>query len=1305
MKKFLTTLAVAALAVPAFVTQADDVLNFKFTGEDAIEHISMSLVDMSNYPYQATPISVTSETTEVTFGNGSYYLFIVPESGYKVTYTGSDATNATYYPTQITDASNASSMSESFGVELTVGSIYMSISTSYNFESGSTLTFAVEEKGPEATLIFESNGSVESYSIYNCVDVIDLEEGTPVSFFDNRNTIDLPVMYQLTPSNTTKYYIEDIVVTTSDGTIVNPQELSEDYGGSFVGQMNIGMMDELDDNENPIIPYAVVLRSQAAGLTVTVKVGENVTYPEVTLNFVGSGLDNNTNIDDCVAVTVSGNDVDVEDGKYTVSISDYNTVVTVKPASDLYILKGVTITNQNGETVDPDNFYNYGTFEQQGSEETGYTYTITLSRYYTAAAGMKFTFTVANAGTTPQYQENFIFNGVDLDGENIPDLVTVFRTNNIDGNYVVTEMTVGSTSTLVELAAGANYVFIQPENGYKITYDNNTATSGYFSFTTLTASTATSYQRYAGDKTLKAGDLYVSINTNGSTFENNVTFNFTVMPTPPSVTMALVKDETVSTSYLYSAIKVTNADTDAAISWGSTANNKVFDLPININVIPNQLTEKYILTGLEITDAEGMSVSLSDLETEYDSTVTQTEYEGGGYQYNFNLSKEAGNLTFTLTVSDATPNSVTLWLISENYDFMQDNVVLKVDGEVVEPESYSYTVEIAEDGTTFSVAPKTGYEITSLNIVNNYGQDVTQDTFEENGWGTITETTDGGYEVELVDNSAYKDYRFIFYIAEDDNTGGSDSDITTTIKFEGSANAYKNVMVMDFADPTMAVIPMESNEFTFIFNEENPAAYMIAAVNGASIAKITAPNGDVYTSEDPGTPEDSDLPYVLMNMGTGWFIQFFPESSNNEAIYTFTIEGGIEGNLPVYLAGGVAGSQVALPTTDNPLVDEDDSNVWTGEFIIQPNNPFKFYTYAESADNGDNDPEMGGGSTNPWLAYGPVEGNDIELDFTLIDEMSIGIAMNSSEYWILKNDNPWKVEVEVDMNDLNVTITGIEEVVPAPETPEVCPVPPVVLPADKSVLNSLSVVEISWAGYTVAENEDNENGNPTLNGKTVPYDIQNNKLYISVNAEETGVYTIFVPEGLLILTNADGDEYINGAINASYNVNITFETLWLNTPISVTPANNSNVEDLYEVVVEWELPLYVNPENTVQPTLNGKTVYGECEGNTLVFNFDALAAGKYTLVIPAMYVAGEDVQEGFVDVYYNRALTLNYVVVESEGPDGPSTGIAFVEADANGLYRVYSLTGANVVNTKDGSELLRLAKGMYIINGQKVIIR
>lgn len=57
------------------------------------------------------------------------------------------------------------------------------------------------------------------------------------------------------------------------------------------------------------------------------------------------------------------------------------------------------------------------------------------------------------------------------------------------------------------------------------------------------------------------------------------------------------------------------------------------------------------------------------------------------------------------------------------------------------------------------------------------------------------------------------------------------------------------------------------------------------------------------------------------------------------------------------------------------------------------------------------------------------------------------------------------------------------------------------------------------------------------------------------------------------------------------------------------------------------------------------------------------------------------------------------------GMTPPSAGIKEIQSDfpSKGLYKVYNTSGVNILTTKEASEVEKLPKGIYIINGKKII--
>lgn len=131
---------------------------------------------------------------------------------------------------------------------------------------------------------------------------------------------------------------------------------------------------------------------------------------------------------------------------------------------------------------------------------------------------------------------------------------------------------------------------------------------------------------------------------------------------------------------------------------------------------------------------------------------------------------------------------------------------------------------------------------------------------------------------------------------------------------------------------------------------------------------------------------------------------------------------------------------------------------------------------------------------------------------------------------------------------------------------------------------------------------------------------------------------------------------------------------WVNEgKVAVNTANN------YPVIAILQNPI---KEYEIEATV---------ANNALVLDFTDLVSGRYTVEVPEGYVTIDDNN-------INGAFEFNIVV-------DTTTGINGIRADETGKFRVYNLTGTNVMNTGDANALKTLAKGTYIINGRKVAIK
>lgn len=218
-------------------------------------------------------------------------------------------------------------------------------------------------------------------------------------------------------------------------------------------------------------------------------------------------------------------------------------------------------------------------------------------------------------------------------------------------------------------------------------------------------------------------------------------------------------------------------------------------------------------------------------------------------------------------------------------------------------------------------------------------------------------------------------------------------------------------------------------------------------------------------------------------------------------------------------------------------------------------------------------------------------------------------------------------------------------------------------------------------------------------------------LEASVNGK---VITLTVPESVLAenhvgfavsVVNANGTP-----VNYGGEGMITFEYQKpknILVPTEVTPADGSTVESLLSVVLTVDANYGVGELNTskiISVAKDGFTAEGisasidyamgdEMNKVEVKLNKEVTDKGTYTLTIP------ENTFTSLDGTVYNPKLTYTFIIGEGTAIDG-------VESEgANACVYVYSIDGTVVCKGKKADVVKSLKKGIYIINGQKVVIR
>ena len=195
-----------------------------------------------------------------------------------------------------------------------------------------------------------------------------------------------------------------------------------------------------------------------------------------------------------------------------------------------------------------------------------------------------------------------------------------------------------------------------------------------------------------------------------------------------------------------------------------------------------------------------------------------------------------------------------------------------------------------------------------------------------------------------------------------------------------------------------------------------------------------------------------------------------------------------------------------------------------------------------------------------------------------------------------------------------------------------------------------------------------------------------------------------------------------GLINPEQTISFTLYQIWDGEIVaSVYPAEDHIIQVYWEggvnwISTAWQEPatLYINNGSTdmeIEEGGWGTPDYGFYlttgyidddyeKGRCILVNVGE-TSGSYTLIMP---VASFQIRNDYYLNFTNEYTTISYQI----GADGTitvgdiSTQVEVMESD--GMFRVFNLQGVNVLNTRDINEIRNLAKGLYIVNGKKVIL-
>ena len=294
-------------------------------------------------------------------------------------------------------------------------------------------------------------------------------------------------------------------------------------------------------------------------------------------------------------------------------------------------------------------------------------------------------------------------------------------------------------------------------------------------------------------------------------------------------------------------------------------------------------------------------------------------------------------------------------------------------------------------------------------------------------------------------------------------------------------------------------------------------------------------------------------------------------------------------------------------------------------------------------------------------------------------------------------------------------------------------------PADKSEVESLDVITLDWG----VEIEEGENIGGWDSFVTIlkddedyydsviysEYVTDDNKVEIEIYPEitEPGEYKLVFPENYVFFTEGDCG---NSEFTLTYTIKESGDDP--DQPVdptpdveyTVIPSNEEPVEELPEIVTilfgDRTEKLHIIKSEGATLQIGGNEPVDISE-NVMV-DYEEQGEGWD---LEYLYFAAIDLSDFVEDAECNCTITLpegffnidGYEILGTiyGGEDSPELVIVYVidsteavkgiNADDDGIYRVYNLSGMLVLSTDNALDLNSLSKGIYIIHGKKYLLR
>ena len=208
----------------------------------------------------------------------------------------------------------------------------------------------------------------------------------------------------------------------------------------------------------------------------------------------------------------------------------------------------------------------------------------------------------------------------------------------------------------------------------------------------------------------------------------------------------------------------------------------------------------------------------------------------------------------------------------------------------------------------------------------------------------------------------------------------------------------------------------------------------------------------------------------------------------------------------------------------------------------------------------------------------------------------------------------------------------------------------------------------------------------------------------------SGTYTITIPQGLLGNNAWIESEYQSGRANPELKFTFTNEELVVVTePTLFTPENGATIESICQFEIafahafdqSWEpevaYPAIYDAEGNLVETITAANIAWNSDWTVMILKLQTpiTTEGEYTFKMAAGFI-------NLMDDAYNTIGQNSEFNATIKVENGSSINDIVTEKDH---VTVYNINGVKVIDNQPASELNKLKKGIYIINGKKVAIQ